>query len=301
MTTPERPTSLPVPAVVGQRDDGGQVGGDVPAAVDRVVELFERERAVGAKRDQLARVQRRAAAEATTPSAWCAWSAAAPASMLASVGFGSTPSNSCVAIPACSSDRVMSAAQAGFDHARVGDDERARDAERTGFVAGASALTGSEDDARRKAPDGCHDFCLALGSNGLEVARELPVGDGAFVVPALPVARAHVVVDEVCAEDLARGRACGEPRGRFAQGARQRERAAIAGIALRSGGGSSACSMPQSPAPRQAAMAMYGFMSAAVCRYSTRSAPGSPVITRIAQVRFSMPHAATSGAHTPGT
>ena len=47
---------------------------------------------------------------------------------------------------------------------------------------------------------------------------------------------------------------------------------------------------------------MYGFMSAAVCRYSKRVlAALSPRIKRMAVVRFSTPQLAVSGAHTPGT
>ena len=59
--------------------------------------------------------------------------------------------------------------------------------------------------------------------------------------------------------------------------------------------------MPQRPAARQVAIAMYGLMSAAVCRYSIRVELALPGMTRIAQVRFSIPHDAVSGAHTPGT
>lgn len=67
------------------------------------------------------------------------------------------------------------------------------------------------------------------------------------------------------------------------------------------GGGSAFVSMPQRPAPRHVAIAMYGLMSAAVCRYSTRVQLAPPGITRTAHVRFSKPHDAVSGAHTPGT
>src|SRR5580658_3021889 len=67
------------------------------------------------------------------------------------------------------------------------------------------------------------------------------------------------------------------------------------------GGGSAARSIPQSPAAKLAAIATYGFMSAAVCRYSRRVEDGDPGMARMAHVRFSIPHDAVSGAHTPGT
>ena len=110
------------------------------------------------------------------------------------------------------------------------------------------------------------------------------------------------MVDEAFAEDLARGlallsSAAAAPsvrgkrsafaRRRVALAARRRARALLDAVQTR----------------REAvAIAMYGLMSAAVCRYSRRvaEAPG-PMITRIAQVRFSTPHVAVSGAHTPGT
>src|SRR5688500_2363073 len=68
------------------------------------------------------------------------------------------------------------------------------------------------------------------------------------------------------------------------------------------GGGAIFFSIPWRPAARQVAIATYGLMSAAVWRYSTRVAlaPG-PLITRIAEVRFSIPQVAVSGAQTPGT
>ena len=48
-------------------------------------------------------------------------------------------------------------------------------------------------------------------------------------------------------------------------------------------------------------MAMYGLMSAAVCRYSRRVDLALPGMARMAHVRFSTPQLALSGAQTPGT
>ena len=50
-----------------------------------------------------------------------------------------------------------------------------------------------------------------------------------------------------------------------------------------------------------AASAMYGLMSAAAIRYSTRWLDGPPRITRSAVVRFSTPQVAEVGAQKPGT
>ena len=46
---------------------------------------------------------------------------------------------------------------------------------------------------------------------------------------------------------------------------------------------------------------MYGLMSAAACRYSTRVEGEPAPMTRSAVVRFSIPHYDVSGAQTPGT
>src|SRR5512140_101352 len=66
-------------------------------------------------------------------------------------------------------------------------------------------------------------------------------------------------------------------------------------------GGVSFFVMPHSPAARQVAMATYGLMSAAVCRYSSRVPPAPPRIARMARVGFSSPPDAVSGVHAPGT
>ena len=63
VTTPERPTSLPVPAVVGMVTMGGTFGPMKLPAVDRVVVVDERPLVRDLERDELARVERRAAAD----------------------------------------------------------------------------------------------------------------------------------------------------------------------------------------------------------------------------------------------
>ena len=97
--------------------------------------------------------------------------------------------------------------------------------------------------------------------------------------------------------------AAGEALGRLAQRARQgREVAAARRVALdRRAAAPCAAAMPQRPAARVVAIAMYGLMSAAVCRYSRRVDFALPGMARMAQVRFSTPQLALSGAHTPGT
>src|SRR5262249_5327146 len=54
-------------------------------------------------------------------------------------------------------------------------------------------------------------------SHRLEVAPELPVRHGALVLAHLPLSRPHVMIDEGFAEDLARGLALLEQRGRFGE------------------------------------------------------------------------------------
>ena len=72
-------------------------------------------------------------------------------------------------------------------------------------------------------------------------------------------------------------------------------------ILVTGGSGSIRCSMPQSPEPIAAASAIYGLMSAAAIRYSTRWLFGPPWMTRSAVVRFSTPQVAAVGAQNPGT
>src|SRR5437868_15496357 len=59
--------------------------------------------------------------------------------------------------------------------------------------------------------------------------------------------------------------------------------------------------MPYRPLATDAAMAMYGFMSAAAKRYSTRVDCGEPGMTRSAVVRFSTPQVAIVGDQAPRT
>ena len=63
VTTPERPTSLPVPAVVGMVTMGGTFGPMKRSPPRRVVVVDERPVVGDLERDELARVERRAAAD----------------------------------------------------------------------------------------------------------------------------------------------------------------------------------------------------------------------------------------------
>ena len=63
VTTPERPTSLPVPAVVGMVTMGGTLAPMKSTAAGRVVVVDERALVRDLERDELARVERRAAAD----------------------------------------------------------------------------------------------------------------------------------------------------------------------------------------------------------------------------------------------
>ena len=65
VTTPERPTSLPVPAVVGTLMIGGTFEVMYAIAAGRVVVVGERAIVRDLERDELADVERRAAADAT--------------------------------------------------------------------------------------------------------------------------------------------------------------------------------------------------------------------------------------------
>jgi hypothetical protein len=68
---------------------------------------------------------------------------------------------------------------------------------------------GSEDDGGRESPGderskrSWREHPSTSHSVTFEVTRELPLGDGALVLPTLPVARPHVVVDEGLPEDRA--------------------------------------------------------------------------------------------------
>src|SRR6185312_8390789 len=73
----------------------------------------------------------------------------------------------------------------------------------------------------------------ATGSDGLEVTRELPLGDDTVVLAALPVARPGVVIDERLAEEGARRLALLEGPVRLAERPRERrEVGARRGVAL---------------------------------------------------------------------
>src|SRR5256885_11504505 len=70
-------------------------------------------------------------------------------------------------------------------------------------------------------------------SDDLEVALELPLRHRRLELPALPVAGAHVVIDELRAEDLAHFLAAREGFGRRSQGRWQRLGLAFVAVARR--------------------------------------------------------------------
>src|SRR5262245_46142590 len=59
------------------------------------------------------------------------------------------------------------------------------------------------------------------GSNHLEIAPRLPVGDRPLELRHLPGARAHVVIHELGAQDLGSRRALRQQRGRLLERGRQ--------------------------------------------------------------------------------
>ena len=128
----ERPTSLPVPAVVGSAIIGGTGARDRALAAGRVVVVDERRRVRGAAADELADVERRppptrdhesALRARDTPRRRRARSARSGCRATLVEHAGSMP-----ALARASS--ATRAAMPGLHDARVGDDQRARRAER---------------------------------------------------------------------------------------------------------------------------------------------------------------------------
>src|SRR6185503_1625541 len=223
-------TSLPVPAVVGRVMIGGR-----PAGTWRPPSILSSSSSNESEQRARSAISLPASIgepppRLITPSAWCAFSAAAPASMLASVGFGSTPSKTCAAIPACSSERVMSAASPALTtpvsvtkSALVTPIARASSPVRLRSPAPKTMRVGKLQTAVMVS-------ISRFRSDGFEVTGELPIGHCPFVAPALPVASAHVMIDEIRAEDLGGAGAFGEPGGGVTQGSRERERTRFARI-----------------------------------------------------------------------
>ena len=108
-------------------------------------------------------------------------------------------------------------------HGARAEDDGGREAQVTSVDAGVAAHGALQD---VQSGDLADARFRGLRSDDLEVAAQLPVGDGALVLAALPVARAHVVVDEGLAEDgagvLAPRRGGRSPRAACAAGARGR-------------------------------------------------------------------------------
>ena len=131
-----------------------------------------------------------------------------------------------------------------------------------------------------------------------EIAIHLPVGDHLAEFALLPrFASCGVMIDERYYRTIHAPRPRRlEALSKMPRGARQRD--GLAGNAsfrrrcLRSAlSGSMRMLARQRPEPIAAASAMYGLMSAAAIRYSTRCELfPDPVMTRSAQVRFSKPH-----------
>ena len=153
VTTPERPTSLPVPAVVGMVMIGRHVRADELPAVDRVVVVDERPVVGDLERDELARVERRAAADRDD-----ALGAVRPVrrdarrTTFSSTGFGSTLSKTAVAMPAASSRRAHALGDPDLDDAGVAHHEGPLCAQPLDVVADHGHRPDAEHDRRRKRP-----------------------------------------------------------------------------------------------------------------------------------------------------
>src|SRR5947208_14808090 len=67
--------------------------------------------------------------------------------------------------------------------------------------------------------------------NNLEIPLELPIRDGALVLPDFPFARPNVVVNQFLAEQVPRDRACLEQRRSLSERFRQRLGVGLVGVA----------------------------------------------------------------------